>query len=214
VITEWLHYTCSRLDARPLLHKCARSNAFPWYLLVPFAKVVVWWAATTMKMRKNDQSHCARVVARANKDSARALGRGTRSKNPRQSPPSAIHNWKPRILPPTHLRRRMGTAQSVSTLGDLEATRKRWSRHKLVIENWNITSLAGKEHELVEGSKRYPWMLLISHPLRVVVLTLQSWTMCGKSFTHSALSQQNLLRLRWGHLKALSWQTVLMNWSY
>jgi len=46
-------------------------------------------------------------------------------------------------------------AQSASTLGDLRATRKRQSRHKLVIGNLHITSLKGKEHELIEEAKRY-----------------------------------------------------------
>jgi len=52
----------------------------------------------------------------------------------------------------------MGTAQCASTLGDLRATRKRQCRHKLhklVIGNWNITPLMGKEHELVEEAKQY-----------------------------------------------------------
>ena len=48
----------------------------------------------------------------------------------------------------------MGTAKSVSTLEDLRATRKRKSRHNLVIGNWSIISLRGKEHELVEEAKR------------------------------------------------------------
>jgi len=48
----------------------------------------------------------------------------------------------------------MRTAQSAATLGDLTATRKRKSWHKLVILNWNITSLTEKEHELVEKAKR------------------------------------------------------------
>jgi len=47
----------------------------------------------------------------------------------------------------------MGTAQSAFTLEDLKATRKRQSRHKLVIRNWNITSFTGKEHELMEKVK-------------------------------------------------------------
>jgi len=47
----------------------------------------------------------------------------------------------------------MGAAQSAFTLEDLKATRKRQSRHKLVIRNWNITSFTGKEHELMEKVK-------------------------------------------------------------
>jgi len=60
-----------------------------------------------------------------------------------------------RDVPPAHLGRRTGTAKSASVLGDLKDTRKRQSCHKLVIGNWNITSLTGKEHELVEEAKRY-----------------------------------------------------------
>ena len=49
----------------------------------------------------------------------------------------------------------MRTAESASVLGDLKATRKMLSCHKLVIGNWNITSLTRKDHELVEETKRY-----------------------------------------------------------
>jgi len=45
----------------------------------------------------------------------------------------------------------MRTAQSDSSL--LQATRNQQSCHKLVIGNWNITSLTGKEHELVAGAR-------------------------------------------------------------
>jgi len=48
---------------------------------------------------KNDQSHRASVVARITKDCARALGRGTRSKNSRQSLASAIHTWRSTLRP-------------------------------------------------------------------------------------------------------------------
>jgi len=49
----------------------------------------------------------------------------------------------------------MGAAQSVSSLGVLKKTRKRHSRYELVAGNWNITSMTGKEHELLEEVKRY-----------------------------------------------------------
>ena len=49
----------------------------------------------------------------------------------------------------------MGTAQSASTLWDLRATSKWQSWHKLGKGNWKITSLTGKEHELVDEAKRY-----------------------------------------------------------
>ena len=45
------------------------------------------------------------------------------------------------------------TAQFTSTLWDCKAKRKRQSRHKLVIGNYNITSLRGKENELIEEAK-------------------------------------------------------------
>ena len=46
-------------------------------------------------------------------------------------------------------------------LDDLKATRKRQSCHQLVTEDWNITLLTGKEHELVEEVKRYFLMWLV-----------------------------------------------------
>jgi len=50
----------------------------------------------------------------------------------------------------------MGTAQSASTPGHLKATGNRQSFHKLVIGNWNVTSLTGKEHEPLEEAKDIP----------------------------------------------------------
>ena len=69
----------------------------------------------------------------------------------------AIHKWKLDVTPATHLRRRMGTAQSAS-IGDLtlSATRIQQSGHnKLVVGNWNITSLTRKGHQLVDEAKLY-----------------------------------------------------------
>ena len=34
-------------------------------------------------------------------------------------------------------------------------SKQQWRSAKLVIGNWNITSHAGKEHELIEEAKRY-----------------------------------------------------------
>jgi len=110
-----------------------------------------------------------------------------RSKNSRL-PPSAIYKWRPLTVPAIHLGRRMMTAQSASTLGDLSATRKRQSRHKLIIGNWNITSLRGKSTNWSRKPNDIPWMLLASFWQSVVVLTLLSWTMGGYSST-SALSR-------------------------
>jgi len=106
-------------------------------------------------MRKNDQNHRVSVVARANKESARALSRRTHLKNPRQFPHQLSIRGGSYVAPAKHLGRRMGTAQSASTLGDLRATHKRQFRHKLGIGNWNISSLRGKEYELVDEVKRY-----------------------------------------------------------
>ena len=76
------------------------------------------------EMRKINQNHCASVVAGVNKG-VWALGWGAALKNSRQSPPSATYMWRPHVTPGTHLGRRMETTQSASTLGDLQASRKR-----------------------------------------------------------------------------------------
>jgi len=104
-------------------------------------------------MEKLNQHHHASVVGRATMDSVRALGRGL-FENLRQSPPLATQKWRRHVAPAVHLETQMETAQSASTLGDLEATRKRQSCHKLVSGNWKITSLTGKYHKLVEEAKR------------------------------------------------------------
>ena len=44
--------------------------------------------------------------------------------------------------------------QSATTVGDLNAMRKRQSHHKRIIGNWNIASLVGKEKELFEEANR------------------------------------------------------------
>jgi len=53
--------------------------------------------------------------------------------------------WRPHVAPAIHLGWRMGPAQSAPNLGDLKATNKRLSRHKLGIRNWNIFSLLNRE---------------------------------------------------------------------
>jgi len=91
----------------------------------------------------------------------------------------------------------MGTAQSASTPGHLKATGNRQSFHKLVIGNWNITSLTGKEHEPLEEAKDISPVLVTSLRRNFLGLLL--------------LSQKSLPRLRWGYYQALSWQVVLVN---
>jgi len=44
----------------------------------------------------------------------------------------------------------VGTTQFTSTPVDFKATRKRQTWHKQVTEIWNVTSLTGKEYELIE----------------------------------------------------------------
>ena len=61
----------------------------------------------------------------------------------------------PHFEPVAHLRRRLGPDPGYFTLDDLKTTRKGQSYHKLMIGNGNITSLTGKEHELVEEAKRH-----------------------------------------------------------
>ena len=53
----------------------------------------------------------------------------------------------------TRLERRIGTAQSRNTQGNV--ARNRSSRHRLQLGNWNVFTLTGKEKELVEEAKRY-----------------------------------------------------------
>jgi len=88
----------------------------------------------------------------------------------------------------------MGTTQSASTLIDSKATRKRQFCHNLVVEHWNISSLTGKEQEIVEEAKLIPWMFLASFQRSVVNLTLWRCEMGGNSST-LALNQHSLPKL-------------------
>ena len=89
---------------------------------------------------------CAKIINTIAHRSSRALPRtalGFFEKFTTYSP-STIHNWSPHFAPATHLGRRMGSDPSSFTLGDLKPTHPRQFRHKLVVGNWNITSLTGK----------------------------------------------------------------------
>jgi len=77
--------------------------------------------------------------------------------------------------------RRKGSRHSSFTLGDLKVRRKRQSRHKLVIGNWNITSLTGNSTNWSRKPNDIPRMLLASLRLSVVILTLWSCEMDGNS---------------------------------
>ena len=74
--------------------------------------------------------------------------------------------------------------------GSLEAARKRQSCHKLVIGNWNITSLTRKEHDLVEQAKGYSLDVVCISFTKRHGSKLQSCTMGGNS-SIPALSQQS-----------------------
>jgi len=71
----------------------------------------------------------------------------------------------------------------------LKAMRKQQSRHKLVMENLNITSLTGKEHEWVEEAKRYSWLLLESFRQSFVATTLLCWSMGGNSSAQALIQK-------------------------
>jgi len=95
----------------------------------------------------------------------------------------------------THLGRRMGTAQSASTLGDLKIARKWHSCHKLV-NGTGASHAQAKSMNLSRNPNDILWMLLGSLQLSVVVLTLE---VC-KLFSTQAWSQQSFLRLEWVYL--------------
>jgi len=92
--------------------------------------------------------------------------------------------------------RRMGKAQSASTLGNLKATSKWQTCHKLVLETGTSLHPQGENTNWSRKPNDIPRMLLASHWLSVVVLTLFSWTMGGNSST-PALSHQILPRLEY-----------------
>ena len=55
--------------------------------------------------------------------------------------------------PATRLKRRMEAAQSIRTRD--KAAHFRVNRYQLLLGNWNILTLTGKELELVEETKQY-----------------------------------------------------------
>ena len=92
------------------------------------------------------------VVIQRNLYGVRVLGRGALSKNKRQSPP-AIPSGSSINLPATGLDRRMEAAQSIRTRENFAHS---WANHhQLLLGNWNILTLTGKELGLVEEAKRY-----------------------------------------------------------
>ena len=90
----------------------------------------------------NNNIHAASDGAQDKKIRVRVLGRGTRSKNKLQSPPQADRHRKPTNAVSKRLGRQMRAAHRKST-------RVGPNCRDLVIGNWNISSLTGKEQELV-----------------------------------------------------------------
>ena len=86
------------------------------------------------------------VVIQRNPYGVRVLGRGDRSKNKRQSPPASPSGSSINVLA-TRLERRMEAAQSIRTRDNVHS---RVNHHQLLLDNWNMLTLTGKELELVE----------------------------------------------------------------
>ena len=94
----------------------------------------------------------SQVVIQRNSYGVRVLGRGARSKNKRQSSPASPSGSSTNV-PATRLERRMEAAQSVCTRDNVAHSPV--NHHQLLLGNWNILTLTGKELELVEEAKRY-----------------------------------------------------------
>ena len=96
----------------------------------------------------NDNIHTASGVVQNKKMRVRALGRGARSKSKLHSPPQADRYWKPINAFATCLGRQMGAAHSI-------CTRIGSKQRDLCMGNWNVSSLNGKEQELVWEAEQY-----------------------------------------------------------
>ena len=94
----------------------------------------------------------SQVVIQQNPYGVRVLDRGARSKNNRQSSPASPSGSSTNV-PDTPLERRMEAAQSIRTRDNVSDSRVK--HHQLLLCNWNILTLTGKELELVEEAKRY-----------------------------------------------------------
>ena len=95
----------------------------------------------------------SQVVIQRNPYGARVLGIGARLKNKRQYPPASPSVSFTNVSA-TRLERRMEAAQSFRTRDNV--AHSRINHHQLLLGNWNILTLTGKELELVvEEAKRY-----------------------------------------------------------
>ena len=96
----------------------------------------------------NNNIHAASDGAQDKKVRFRVLGRGTRSKNKLQPPPQADRHRKPTNAVAKRLGRQMGAAHR-------KRTRVGPNCRDLAIGNWNVSSLTGKEQELVCEAQQY-----------------------------------------------------------
>ena len=93
------------------------------------------------------------------------LGRGAPSKSTVHSPPQTDRNWKPINTFATRLGRQMGAAHNIYT-------RVGPKQRDLRLGNWNVTSLNGKELELVWETEQYHRQILLEFPLPSVVTAI------------------------------------------
>ena len=93
-------------------------------------------------------AHAASIVAQNKKDRARVPSRGTHSKSNRYFSPPSLAGSSTNV-PATQSR----TAQSNRTQGYVALFRK--NHHRLLLGNWNVLTLTGKELEFVEEEKKY-----------------------------------------------------------
>ena len=96
----------------------------------------------------NDNIHTVSGVAQDKKVRVRALGRGARSRRKLHFSPQVDSNWKPINAFTKHLGKKRGAAHSI-------CTRVGPKSRDLCMGNWNITSLNGKEQELVWEAEQY-----------------------------------------------------------
>ena len=94
----------------------------------------------------------SQVVIQRNPYGVRVLGRGTRSKNKRQSSPASPSASSTNV-PATRLERRMEAGKNIRIRDNVAYARV--NHHQLLLGNWNILTLTGKELKLVEEAKHY-----------------------------------------------------------
>ena len=100
----------------------------------------------------NNNIHAASDGAQDKKVRVPVLGRGTRTKNKLQSPPQAHRHRKPTDYSTAQIYKRLGRQMRVA---HRKCTRVRPNLRDLAIGNWNVSSLTGKEQELVCEAQQY-----------------------------------------------------------